>query len=359
MSSRTNKKTICYILSYRDPSYIRTYTLSQALNQIKNISVIYAINKNHNLFRYIETLIKLIYIRFKYNPETYILGFRGHEIFWPVRWITWNKYLIFDSFLSPSDALIKENKAGPLGQYIGKLCYPLEKAILNHADLLLTDTQTHKRFFNQEFNIPLGKIRTIYVGAHENITIPKQEITFDKPMQVLFYGSFLPLHGLNIILDAIKQIQEIPVKIILIGGNKTTTKQITLFQKNNKLPHFEYHKWVDFPELCQHYIAESEIILGGPFGGTGQAQRVITGKTFQSLAMGKVTIIGKISEDTGFEHQKNCLLIEQKSASDLAQAIFWCYQNRKKLSLIGQAGENLFLHRYSIAQIASDLKLIL
>lgn len=358
MLSNPTNKTICYILSYRDPSYIRTHTLLQALKKIENITVVYAINKNQNLFRYIETLLKLIVIRLKYNPDTYILGFRGHEIFWLVRIITWKKYMVFDSFMSPFDALTNENKAGILGGFFGKLIYPIEKSILNHSDLLLTDTHSHKIFFNQRFNTPLKKIKTIYVGAHENPTFAKQDLSFDKPMQVLFYGSFLPLHGLDIILDAIKHLKEMPIKFILIGGNKAAGKKIELFQKSNTTS-FEHLKWVDFPELCQNYISKSELILAGPFGGTGQARRVITGKTFQSLAMGKATIIGNINEKTGFMHKKNCLLIEQNNADELAQAIHWCHENREKLDSIGNKGKELYFQRYSISQIAFKLKSIL
>ena len=267
--------------------------------------------------------------------------------------------MIFDSFVSPSDALVNEGKAGTIGKILGKFCYPLEKHLLHYADLLLVDTQLHKEFFNQQFNIPLEKIKTIYVGANEKFSSPECSLSNDNHMQILFYGSCLPLHGLDVILGAIKKLKACPVKVILIGGNKIAAQTINKFIKTNKLSNIEHIKWVSFSKLCEYYIARSELILGGPFGGTPQAQRVITGKTFQSLAMGKATIIGKIDEDTGFQHRKNCLLVKQNDVQDLADVIFWCSQNRDKLHSIGLNGKKLFFQRYSLAKISAKLTGIL
>ncbi len=355
----THKKIVCYILSYYDPDYVRTHTLMGALRRINNIKLISAINKRRCVIRYAETIFKLMYIRLKYNPEIYFLGFRGHEIFWLVRLITTGKYLIFDSFVSPYDALYGERKYGITGRFFGKIIFPFEKNILHHADLLLTDTQLHKQFFIERFNLSANKIKVIPVGAREEYLIPSYKLSPDKEFKLLFYGSCLPLHGLNIILEAIQLVMHLPIAVILIGGNKFTFKKIQEFQLTQHPPNFQHLRWVDFETLCQQYLAQADLVLGGPFGGTGQARRVISGKTIQSLAMGKATIIGKIEQETGFVDKHNCLLVDQNNPQQLADAICWGVHNRHKLIAIGRAGQQLYNQRFSIEHITEELVKIL
>jgi glycosyltransferase involved in cell wall biosynthesis len=110
-------------------------------------------------------------------------------------------------------------------------------------------------------------------------------------------------------------------------------------------------------------IPEADLCLGGPFGNTEQARRVITGKTSQCLALGKPTIIGKIDEDIGFVDKQNCLLVPQGNPQALAQAIQWAFDKRHQLSKIGEQGRSIYSERLSVnvirqllSQALSDLK---
>ena len=119
-----------------------------------------------------------------------------------------------------------------------------------------------------------------------------------------------------------------------------------------------HEEWIEYDQLPQ-MISACDVCLGGPFGNTGQANRVITGKTFQFLAMGKPTIIGKITNDYGFEDKLNCLLVDQGNENQLAAGILWCFENQDKLSTIGQNACALYKNNFSVETIKKDLQLIL
>jgi glycosyltransferase involved in cell wall biosynthesis len=117
--------------------------------------------------------------------------------------------------------------------------------------------------------------------------------------------------------------------------------------------------WVEYDEL-PHYIARADLGLGGPFGDTGQAGRVITGKTFQFLAMAKPVIVGLYNgNDGGFENKINCLQVSRGDEKALANAIIWALEHHKRLEQIGQLGYELYRSRYSITQISEKLKGVL
>jgi glycosyltransferase involved in cell wall biosynthesis len=355
------KNSVCYVLSYYSPRYVRTETLIQALKKINGIKLHEARNTSTGFLRYFQTVSKLIAIRALYNPQYYILGFRGYEFFWVIRLVTLGKTLIYDHMMSPYDSLRNEQSVLRKGGLIDMVIYYYEKSVLFASDLVLTDTEIHRQYFCELFGLPLEKIEAIPIGTDEDLFQAKNVPTakgIDKHFEVLYYGSFLPLHGMDIILRAAALLLEKPIHFILIGGNRLDLSDFHNMVKSLRLNNVTHIDWVEFDELPAH-IARSDLGLGGPFGKTGQAGRVITGKTFQFLAMAKPTIVGIRDEDDGFEDKVNCLLVPRGNEEALASAILWAFEHKEKLNRIGQLGYDLYRSRYSIEQIAEKMKKVI
>lgn len=355
-----NKK-VCYILSYRCPNYVRTKTLTGALKRMDNVVLLEAINTTKGIFRYIQTLSRLLAIRINQKPDFYILGFRGYEIFWIVRILTLGTPLIFDHMMSPYDSLLNEKKTFKKGGLVDKLIYLYEKSILRYSDIILTDTVIHSEFIAELFKEQREKIYAVHVGADEDLF---KNVSFGNEVQkkrffdVFFYGTFLPLHGINVILKAAVMLKDMPIRFTLIGGNKKDLQAFYENEKGLKLKNIIHKEWVDYEKLPR-MISDSDVCLGGPFGNTDQARRVITGKTFQFLAMGKPVIVGEIEHDYGFRDKENCLLVKQGNEKNLAEAILWCFENQDKLSAIGSNGLKQYGNNFSIVCIRKILQEIL
>ena len=360
-SSNKNKKIkVCYILSYRCPNYVRTKTLIEALKRIDNIALFEAINTTKGIFRYIQTLSRLFAIRITKKPDYYILGFRGYEIFWIVRILTFGTPLIFDHMMSPYDSLLNERKIFKKGGIVDKLIYLYEKSILKYSDMILTDTVIHREFLADLFEEQREKIYAVHVGTDEELfkNLPSgKEVQKKEFFDVFFYGTFLPLHGIDIILKAEFILKDRPIRFTIIGGNKKYLRDFYEIKKRLKLKNIIHKEWVDYEQL-PGMISKADLCLGGPFGNTGQASRVIAGKTFQFLAMGKPTVVGKIKHDYGFRDKENCLLVSQENEKELAGAILWCFENQERLGEIGRKGLELYRTKFSIDHIKEALQVI-
>lgn len=339
---------VSYILSYSQPNYVRSTALLSMLEMMDDVKVITAINKSKNILRYVETLITLIKTRIIDRPDVYILGFRGYEIFWPVRILTIGKPLIFDEFINPYMWFIEEHhkfkKRGLLAEAI-KL---YSKSMLLASDHILCDTELQIDYSSQNFKINSKKFSSIYVGTDENNFTSKDTKSHNtKELNVFFYGTFLPLHGVDVILEAARKLSGYPIKIVIVGKSKNRqTKQ--KFDKKIKLSkdNVIYKEWVDYKELPA-YIESSDLCLGGPFGGTMQGKKVITGKTFQFLLMGKPVVIGRITGDHGFVDKQNCLLVDQNNSTILAETIKWASEHREEIEKIGLSGQKLYQKKFS------------
>lgn len=354
------KQKVCYVLSYYSPSYVRTKTLTGALEQIQEVELYRATNRRTGLLRYFETLAQLIAIRLRSDPDVYILGFRGYEIFWFVRLITLGRPLIFDHFMSPYDNLVYETGRVAPGSLVDRLIFYYEKAILWASDTVLTDTDLHRRYFVELFDLPEDKITALPIGADEalvgkNGSLPAA-INTDE-FTLFFYGTFLPLHGMDVILDAAAQISDLPVRFLLVGGRGRDLTDFHQQIEELQLANVTHFKWVEHNDL-DAYICAANLCLGGPFGGTGQATRVVTGKTYQFLAMGRPTIVGDIAEDVGFVDKENCLIVPQRDPDVLAETIRWAFEHRSELEWIGQAGRRLFVSEFSTGSISRRLEMV-
>ncbi len=237
------------------------------------------------------------------------------------------------------------------------LVYPFERFALRHAELVLTDTQLHAEYYQREFSIPGERILTIPVGAVESVPAagvnnPVEEREFS----VLFYGSFLPLHGIPVIIEAATRLTDIPVRFDFVGGTRQQARRLHRDCRSLGITNFTHRRWVAFEDLITTDIPRADLCLGGPFGGTPQGRRVVTGKTSQCLATGKATLIGRIDEDFGFQDRENCLLVEQADPVSLAASIRWAYENRGKLHEIGVRGLKVYNERLSIRVIAQRLQ---
>lgn len=348
---------VAYIVSYRAPDYIRSQGLLRAMGECPDIEVFEARNHSIGLRRYLETWTALRRINKGHKPDLYVLGFRGHEIFWPLRWLSLGKPLVFDALMSPSAALGEEKKAGILGQLFSPVMRWLELGILRNADLVLTDTQQHVDFYVQQFGMPRSKLLALPVGAAElSIGVDVQEQrSGEDSFSVLFYGSMLPLHGVDVIVAAAAQLRDLPIRFDFIGGGAKQARRLRQLCERLDVTRYTHRAWVPLNELVDKEIPLADLCLGGPFGGTPQGRRVITSKTSQALALGKATVIGAIDEDIGLLDKENCLLVPQADPDALAAALRWAFAERNALSRIGARGHALYQQKLSVHAIAQRL----
>jgi glycosyltransferase involved in cell wall biosynthesis len=324
----------------------------------RNIKVYKAMNSSKGSRRYIETLWRLVKTRFKNHPDVYILGFRGAEIFLLVRLITIGKPLIYDEFINPYLWMVEEHKKVKKGSILASLIKIYANICLRLSQHVLSDTKLHATYSSNLSGLPLNKFTPLYVGTNEELFKPqKSKNKITKNFEVLYYCSrFLPLHGVDVVLDAAGKLKKEPIYFTIIGGKDRLRSIEKLKEKITKLDlnNVTHKSWVPYEDL-HNYIAKADLCLGGPFGNTSQGRLVITGKTFQFLAMSKPTVIGKIDEDDGFVDRENCLLVDQGDADQLAESIRWASKNPEQTQIIGMSGLVLYENHFSVESQADKL----
>lgn len=350
---------VCLITCYNQPDYIRARTLRAAFSAMPEIELIVVKNKHTNILRYPEVFWKVLVTRLKYHPDIYFQTFRAYESFPFIRLITVGKKFIFDEFINPIEHIAYENHYIKPGGVIAGVAHLGYKLWLRSVSMIVTDTPSHARYSADLMNLPIDCYMPLIVSTDEQVfkqLKPTKKADGD-PFTVFYYGLFMmPLHGLDVILEAMRLLEGQNIKLVLIGGKQSTSQKVARIRASGA--NIEYKKFVPFESLPA-YMASADLCLGGPFGGTVQSQFVIGGKTFQYLQMARPVIIGRNEESHIWSDKKDAIIVDQADAQGLAEAIIWAKDHPNQLAEIATNGQKLYQQKLSNKVLIKELRTLL
>lgn len=201
--------------------------------------------------------------------------------------------LAWDMFMSIYDTVVEDRKMLRRGSIAARMLRGLEGFALRRADLVFLDTQAHARRVESLFDLPPGSAGAVWVGVESEHFqpgppgAPAASTALPGYVRVLFYGQFIPLHGIETIVDAARLTLGEPIEWQLIGEGQESDR-IKAMLVRGALPNLRWDRWVDYGKLHQH-IAAADVCLG-IFGTSGKAASVIPNKVFQIVAMGRPLI---------------------------------------------------------------------
>lgn len=200
--------------------------------------------------------------------------------------------IIWDIFISVYDTVVLDRKIISHRSPLSFLLYLLEWIACRAASVILMDTATHAAAMERLFSLPAGTIEEVPVGCECNIFHPleihrRQSNTF----RILFYGQFIPLHGIDVIIKSLKLLQESkePVHCTIIGSGQEQPR-IDKLIRDLDVRNLERIAWIAYERLPL-FIHNADACLG-IFRGRGKAMRVIPNKAYQILAMGSILVTG-------------------------------------------------------------------
>lgn len=193
--------------------------------------------------------------------------------------------VVFDALISAYDKAVFERQRFPPSSLRARRLLRWETRLLRSADRILVDTNRHARFFQEALHVPPERITVVPVGAEESLFTSAYKSTPTTPLQVLFYGSFIPLQGPEHVIEAARLSKDKNIIWHLLGSGPLLNACKT---KAQNLSNVVFEDWIEYETLPAR-IHQADILLG-VFGTTDKAQRVIPNKVYQALACGRPVV---------------------------------------------------------------------
>ena len=219
------------------------------------------------------------------GKDIYMVGYMGHFLVLFMRLFT-SKPIVFDFYLSLFDMMCNDRKLYKPDSLLGKLTYAIEKKSLQKATYIIVDTQTLIDTLSEEYSIDKKKFVRVPLTINEENVFPKKIAPYNDTFTVLYVGSYIPLHGTPVIIEAAKILQEKDPEIkLLMIGKGPELKHCQALVTRYKLENIEFKGFMTLEELNYYYNA-TDINLG-LFNTGARANSVILNKTNDAFRVGK------------------------------------------------------------------------
>ena len=228
------------------------------------------------------------------KPDVVLVGYPGMLdviVLWP--WARLRRVpIVWDMFISLYDTVVQDRALLTRNNWVARLLHSVEGWAVRLADLVFLDTAAHARHVERIYRLEEQRCESVWVGAEPVFFEPLSVrgdvgARQDGTLRVLFYGQFIPLHGIETIIAAARATRGDAIQWQLIGRGQEAAR-IRALLAETPLPLLHWTEWLEYPELRQA-LAGADVCLG-IFGSSEKAACVIPNKVFQILAAGRPLI---------------------------------------------------------------------
>ena len=237
------------------------------------------------------------------------------------------------------------------------------------SDLILADTAAHRDYYVRRFGLPPDKFAVVPVGFDDRVF--SREVARagqaaraarppGSPFTAVFFGSFLPLHGVDSIIEAAAGVwkRDKNIRFLMIGGGRTLPV-VKARAAELGLGNVHFQAWQGPAALAGTVAFGADACLG-IFGRTEKAARVVPHKVFQAMAMGKAVVTARTPAVTEFfEHGRDIFLCDTTRPGSLEDALLTLKENADLRESIARRGCELVWEKFHPAALGAALHDIL
>ena len=264
-----------------------------------------------------------------------------------------HKPLVWDVFMSIYLVALERQLDQAKGSSI-KIIRKAESKALKKPDMLIQDTQTYVDWLCRTYHLTPERFHLVPIGADDRIFKPQPETNQkDSLFRVLYYGSYIPNHGISVILGAAELLQahmDILFEMIGEGPERAAAER---FVQQKDLTNIHFKSWVPQDELPSH-IAQADVCLGA-FGQTPQSLMTVHNKVYEGMAMGKPVITGQSPAIAAQFRSGEELLACPRNAQGLAESILQLKEDPALRARLGANALHAFQERYSLQSLGKLL----
>ena len=324
--------------------------------ELQGIEIVECQEEIHNkLISIIPAYVKLFFKHRKLDYDIMIIPRWRGGLAIPLAKIISRKPIVYFVYSSQYDILFTDRQTFKPNSFMGKFITLWYKWSMKFSNIIIKESNADIEYNSKQFGIDKKKFRRLFLSADEDLF---PACSFKAPEEVfviLYFGTFIPLHGTEVIIESAKILSENRDIIFKFIGDDPQKKLIENLAKKYNLKNVKFLGFVDQETLANN-IKKSDVCLG-IFGDVDRAYRVITNKVYQILCSQKplITMESEVIREIDLVNEKNCILIPANNPKKLAEAIIFLKNNPEIRKKISESGRSLYLERLSMKKTSKEL----
>lgn len=273
--------------------------------------------------------------------------------------------LVIDPLISAYDKQINERQKFTAESRQARRLLTWERELFTLADCVVADTQGHADYYHEVLGVPVARLVVVPVSAEEEL-FPATRLPAkapDEPLELVFFGTFISLQGVEHLVEAIGQYDGPPVRWRLLGEGPLRADceaKVAEFRQQHPELDVAFENWRPLAELPAR-LQQADAFLG-IFGTSAKALRVIPNKVYQGLALGRPVLTAATAAFPAAlraDEQQGLFWAEAGNPASIAAAVSRLHQQLPDLTAHGQAARATYDRYFSQQVVQASLARII
>jgi len=241
-----------------------------------------------------------LFVKAAFTDVIYMLPFNMNLIKNAI-WVSkiLNKKLVVEMYVSMYDTFVEDRKLYKKSSKEAREAMHKDILALTKSDYIINTSNHEPAYWARNLGINIDKnkvfIAPIFSNSTSNsIPIFKERFRQDGILRICWWGTFIPLHGLDNILQAMKLLKEREVRFTcnLFGVDNPLFNVYDEIIKLDKLDSYVFLRkdLTFFDGSLPQYLAENCDLALGIFGNTDKAHNAVPNKLIEALSIGIPTL---------------------------------------------------------------------
>lgn len=264
--------------------------------------------------------------------------------------------VVLDAFLALSET-VEDRGLARRGGPRWRAAHLLDRLAARRADRVLVDTRVHADWLARTVGLSPERFAVVPMGAWSRPPLPPAP---DDRFEVVYVGGYIPLHGLEHVLDSARALTDRPDVHFTLVGDGQEYAAIRRLAERLGLSNLRFaREWLPEEALVARWLAPAQVCLG-VFGASPKAARVVPAKVLLALARGRAVV----TRDSPAAREQLCaeehaLLCPPANGEALAAALRRLHADPALRARLAAAGPPLIAARHSPAALGHTLAAIL
>lgn len=285
------------------------------------------------------------------DPDAIFVS-RFNPLVLPIAWFFCHRSdcpLIYDLFVS----LYRTAEMREVNPVFVWMLRAIEHVTLRIPDILAVETDQFCDLYAEMYSLPRSRFLRLPMGADEEHYYPVEDAEERSPTTVLYWGNFLPHHGVETIVKAAARIDPEEVEFVFLGDGPRRESAESLAAELN-LENISFEGFVSQSEV-RYWASVSRVTLG-VFSNDRRALASITNKVNEGIAMRCAVITERSPAITEwFTHRGSIYMVPPADPDALSYAICECLDDRELVEDIATGGYQVYQEELSPERVGEIL----